>query len=186
MSRTSPSHFLLAATLSGAALCSSPTTSHAQNAPRFGVDGGLFFPSNSKTKNVFGSRFTSFGPGFGPTGVSRRKLYPDFDFMRQSRGDNRATVVIAGARFLAPVGKQLESVAGAGFAPYAGLGLNLIYADVNAPSAGVDETGFGAGASAIVGASFGGRFFTEGTYRLATSAANFNFSGAQVVVGVRF
>lgn len=158
----------------------------AQRLPRLGIDGGVFFPSSSKTKAVFGSNFKSIGPGFGETQVLKRKLYPDLDFLREKRGDNRATIIFAGAKILAPIGRPLVSEATTGFAPYAGLGLNLTYAKIDAPSVGVDEKGYGIGASAILGASFGGRFFGEGRYRLATEAANFNFSGTQIVVGARF
>ncbi|PQV64416.1 Outer membrane protein beta-barrel domain-containing protein [Abditibacterium utsteinense] len=159
---------------------------HAQSAPRIGIDGGVFFPSSSKTKSVFGSNFKSFGPGFGSAQVLERKIYPDFDFLREKRGDNRATILFAGAKILIPLGRAPLSGQLAGFAPYSGAGVNLTYADIDAPDAGVKDKGFGAGASAILGASFGQRFFVESRYRLTSSAANFNFSGAQLVVGARF
>ncbi len=162
------------------------SAAQAQRVPRLGVDGGVFFPTSSKTRDVFGSNFTSIGLGLGSTQVYRRRITPDFDLLRQKRGDNRATVVFAGAKITAPLGRAQLSERRASFAPYGGFGLNLTYADIKAPSVGIDETGFGVGASAILGASFGGRFFTEGRYRLSSSAADFNFSGAQAVIGVRF
>lgn len=185
LSQFSPHFSLPIALLSAAPLffCS-PT--QAQNLPRFGIDGGVFFPSNSKTKDVFGSRFTSIGPGFGETGVSKRKIYPDLDFLREKRGDDRATVIFAGAKVLIPIGRPIVSEGTTGFAPYSGAGVNLTYANIDAPSVGVEDKGFGVGASVILGASFGGRFFTEGRYRLSTSAADFNFSGTQLVIGARF
>ena len=158
----------------------------AQNAPRFGIDGGVFFPSSSKTRSVFGSNFKSIGPGLGSVQVLKRRIYSDFDFMRQRRGDNRATVVFAGAKVLFPIGPAPVSAQSAGFAPYSGAGVNLTYADINAPDVGVRDKGFGVGISAIVGASFGQRFFGEARYRLASSAADFNFSGTQIVIGARF
>ncbi len=178
------SHLSLSIAFLGAALGVSASIASAQ--PRFGLDGGVFFPSSSKTKRAFGSRFTSIGPAFGDTTVSKRKIYPDFDLLRQSNDGNRATVIFAGARLLSPIGRPLISERTTGFAPYAGFGLNLIYANIDAPSFGVDDNGFGAGASAILGASFGGRFFSEASYRLGTSAADFNFSGTQIVIGARF
>ncbi len=171
--------FLLAATLLPA------PNAQAQRTPRFGIDGGLFFPSSSKTKAIFGSSFKSIGPGFGQVQVSQRKFYPDFDFLREDKGDNSATVVFAGAKILIPLGAPAVSGA-TGFAPYSGFGVNLTYADIDAPDAGIEDKGFGAGASAILGASFGQRFFTEARYRITSSAADFNFSGAQIVVGARF
>ena len=175
---------LLAPALFCALLLEAPA--QAQSLPRIGIDGGLFFPSSSKTKEVFGSSFKSIGPGFGSTQVFRRRIYPDIDLIREEKSDNKATVVFAGARLLVPLGRPLVSEATTGFAPYAGLGLNLIYADIDAPTVGVEDKGFGVGASATVGASFGGRFFSEARYRVATETAEFNFSGTQVVIGVRF
>lgn len=179
-------HFLLRLAVFAAAPLVFCPVAQAQRLPRFGVNGGVFFPSNSKTRDVFGSRFTSIGPGFGETQVYKRRLTPDLDFLREKRGDNRATIIFAGAKILAPIGRPLLSERTAGFAPYAGFGLNLTYANIDAPSVGVKDKGFGVGASAIIGASFRGRFFTEGRYRIATSAAHFNFSGTQLVLGVRF
>lgn len=154
--------------------------------PRFGIDGGLFFPSSSKTKRAFGSSFKSIGPGFGETSVSKRKIYPDFDLLRQKDNGNRATIIFAGAKLLSPLGRPILSERTTGFAPYAGIGVNLTYAKIDAPAFGTDDKGYGIGASAILGASFGGRFFSEGRYRLSTSAADFNFSGTQIVIGARF
>ena len=154
----------------------------AQNAPRLGIDGGVYFPSSSKTKAIFGSSLGSIGPGFGPVQVLKRKITPDFDFIREKR----ATVLFAGAKLLVPIGPAPLSAQTAGFAPYSGLGVNLTYADIDAPDAGIEDKGFGAGASAILGASFGQRFFGEARYRITSSAADFNFSGAQIVIGARF
>lgn len=168
----------------GALLLAAPA--QAQRLPQIGIDGGLFFPSSSKTKQVFGSSFKSIGPGFGSTQVTRRRIYPDFDLLREEKSDNKATVIFAGARWLVPLGRPLVSEKTTGFAPYGGFGLNLAYADIDAPSVGVDDNGFGVGASAAIGASFGERFFGEARYRLATKTADFNFSGTQVVLGVRF
>lgn len=179
------SRFLPLAPLLGALIfCSA--AAQAQNTPRFGVDGGVFFPSSSKTKSVFGSNFKSFGPGFGSAQVLQRKVYPDFDFVRQNSGDNRATVIFAGAKLLIPLGRAPLSGEIPGFAPYSGGGVNLTYANINAPDVGVKAKGFGAGASAILGASFGQRFYGEARYRITSSAADFNFSGTQIVIGARF
>jgi len=158
----------------------------AHSAPRVGIDGGVFFPTSSKTKDIFGSNFKSIGPGFGSAQVLRRRITPDFDLMRQERGGNRATIIFAGAKILIPLGRAPLSAETAGFAPYSGAGVNLSYADIRAPDAGVDDKGFGAGVSAIVGASLGQTFFGEARYRIASSAADFNFSGAQLVIGARF
>ncbi len=181
-----PPRFSLQVALLGAAPLFFCSSAHAQRVPRFGIDGSVFFPSSSKTKDVFGSRFTGIGPGFGETQVSKRKLYPDLDFLREKRGDDRATVIFAGAKVLIPIGRPVISERTTGFAPYSGVGVNLTYANIDAPSVGVQDKGFGIGVSAILGASFGGRFFTEGRYRLSTAAADFNFSGTQLVIGARF
>ncbi|HEX8464087.1 MAG TPA: outer membrane beta-barrel protein [Abditibacterium sp.] len=158
----------------------------AQRPPRFGVEGGVFFPSSARTKRVFGSTFSSFGPGFGDVRVPKRKLYSDLDLLRQRDDGNRAFVVFAGGKLLFPLGKAPGAGTRFGFAPYGGFGLNLTYANIDAPAANVDDGGFGVGASAILGASLGRTFFGEARYRATSSTAGFNFSGAQVVLGVRF
>jgi hypothetical protein len=164
----------------------SATLAPAAHAQRIGVDGGIFFPSSSKTKSAFGSNFKSIGPGLGSVQVLNRKVSPDLDLMRQDKNGNDATVVFVGAKLLVPLGGPSTSGGTSGFAPYGGFGVNLTYADVDAPAFGVNDSGFGVGASAILGASFGTRFFVEGRYRLTTKAADFDFSGGLIGLGVRF
>jgi hypothetical protein len=176
------SRFLFTFALLGAISTLSAPAAHAQ---RLGVNAGIYFPSSSKTKQAFGSRFTSFGPGLGTKQIFRRRVSPDLDFMREDKNGNDSTVVFAGAKVLMPFGGDVAPDT-IGCVPYYGFGVNLTYADIDAPTFGVNDSGFGVGASAIVGASFGPHFFVEGRYRAMTSAADFNFSGAQIGAGIRF
>lgn len=70
--------------------------------------------------------------------------------------------------------------------PYYGASVNLIYAQVNAPDAGVDGNGFGVGGSVFAGLTFNSRFYLEGRVRATSDVESFNFSRAGVEAGVRF
>ena len=154
--------------------------------PRFGVDAGVFFPTSGKTKDAFGSRWTSFGLGTGFTVVTRPGFDPDFEILSQDKGGNDASVYLVGGRFLFPLARPAVTAAIPTFAPYAGVGVNLNYTRIDAPDFGADDKGFGVGGSAILGASIGRRLFAEARYRVFTEKADFNLSGAQLVVGARF
>ena len=70
--------------------------------------------------------------------------------------------------------------------PYYGASVNLIYAQVNAPFAGVDGNGFGVGGSVFAGVSFNNRFYLEGRARATSKVEEFSFSRIGVTAGVRF
>ncbi|RYG55322.1 hypothetical protein EON80_30810, partial [bacterium] len=147
--------FLFTLALLGA---SSMLSTRAAQAQSLGVNAGVYFPTSSRTKAVFGSSFQSFGPGLGSKQVFERKLSPDIDIIREGKNGNDATVIFAGAKVLKPFGGSVSRDT-VGCIPYFGYGVNLTYADIDAPSVGVNDSGFGVGASAIVGASFGPHFF---------------------------
>lgn len=154
--------------------------------PRIGVNVSSYFPTSSKTRRTFGSSWTSVGLGFGSTLVAKTKIYPDFALFRQKDGDDRLFALAAGARYLMPLGQRIDVANPPKYAPYAGIGLNLLYANIDAPSAGTDDKGFGLGASATLGTTLGRTFFVEGRYSLFSQTADFNLSGAQLLVGARF
>ena len=70
--------------------------------------------------------------------------------------------------------------------PYYGASVNLIYAQVDAPLAGVDGNGFGVGGSVFAGVAFNSRFYLEGRVRATSNVESFNFSRAGITAGVRF
>jgi hypothetical protein len=70
--------------------------------------------------------------------------------------------------------------------PYYGASVGAVYANVEAPSAGVDGSGLGASGSVFVGLSLKQRVFLEARLRGATRTQSFNFSGGGVTLGVRF
>ncbi|HEX9997854.1 MAG TPA: outer membrane beta-barrel protein [Abditibacterium sp.] len=167
----------------------SPQTARAQDSrriPPLGVDFGAFFPTSSRTKAVFGSSWTGIGPGIGGVTVGKKRISPDIGFTNEKNNGNRAFAALVGAKYLFPIGAPFEKGAAPSFAPYAGVGLGLAYAKIDAPVVGVDDKGFGASASAMLGASFGERFFVEARYTALTETADFNLSGAGLGVGVRF
>jgi hypothetical protein len=154
--------------------------------PRIGVNVSAYFPTSSKTRRTFGSTWTSVGLGLGTSLVSKAKIYPDFALFRQKEDDDRLFAFSAGARYMTPLGKAIDVANPPKYAPYAGLGLNLLYANLDAPSAGTDDKGFGVGANVALGSTLGRTFFVEGRYSLYSRTADFNLSGAQLVFGARF
>jgi hypothetical protein len=58
--------------------------------------------------------------------------------------------------------------------------------NIDAPDFEREDKGFGVGGSAVLGASLGRRLFAEARYRVFAEKADFNLSGAQLVVGARF
>lgn len=70
--------------------------------------------------------------------------------------------------------------------PYYGASANVVYAQVNAPSQGVDGNGFGVGGSVFAGVTFNDRFYLEGRVRATTKVEGYSFSRAGVTAGVRF
>ena len=154
--------------------------------PKIGVDVSAYFPTSSKTRRTFGSTWTSVGLGLGTSLVAKAKIYPDIRFFKESKNNDDLFAVAAGARYLVPLGKIIDPVTPPNFAPYAGFGLNLLYAKIDAPSTNTDDKSFGIGANAAIGTTLGRTFFVEGRYSLFSSAADFNLSGAQLMVGARF
>lgn len=182
-------NFSFLAPIFAAALFLAPQTSHAQDSrriPPLGVDFGVYFPTSSRTKEVFGSSWTGIGPGIGGVSVGKKRISPDIGFTNEKKNGNRAFAAMLGAKYLFPLRESFEKGAAPGFAPYAGVGLGLAYAKIDAPIVGVDDKGFGVSASAILGASFGERFFAEARYTALTETADFNLSGAGLSAGVRF
>ncbi len=154
--------------------------------PNIGVNVSAYFPTSSKTRRTFGSSWTSIGVGLGSSLVSKARIYPDFNLFRQKDDGDRLFAVTAGARYLKPLGSAIDLANPPKFAPYVGLGVSAVYANVDAPSTNTDDSGFGFGGNVTLGTTLGRTFFAEGRYNLFSQAADFNLSGAQILVGARF
>ena len=204
-----------AALVAGFAAAAWPSMAHAQGRlPRIGADVGYSYLLNSKARNVFGSGVTDIGLGFGNVSPSvDGKVGLDVSILRPKQTEfgikSDALVISAGPEIRKlylpglnnaaaypqqqlppgafPPGTKTSDVGGLpSTLPYYGASLNLVYAQVDAPTAGVDGNGFGVGGSVFAGVSFNDRFYLEGRVRANSAVKGFNFSRAGVTAGIRF
>lgn len=70
--------------------------------------------------------------------------------------------------------------------PYYGASLQALYAKVKVPGIGLNNSGYGAGASVFAGVAIKSRAFVELRLRATTSVKGYNFSRAGVTFGLRF
>ncbi len=211
----SPSIFR-AALIAGFAAAILPSIAHAQSrSPRIGADVGYSYLLDSKARSVFGSGVTDIGLGFGNISPSvDGKTGLDVSILRPRQTENGiksdALVISAGPEIrklylpgfnramgqpqqqlppsVFPPGTKMPKQIGGlpSTLPYYGASLNLVYAQVDAPSEGVDGNGFGVGGSVFAGISFNDRFYLEGRVRANSAVKGFNFSRAGITAGIRF
>ena len=165
--------------------CSLLIPARAFARPEVGPDVGLFAPFSGKTRDRFGSSFTSIGLGVGSV-VPRAggKLRPDFALIQRERNDNRAFLLIGGVQYRRTFDPQPEPTQR--FVPYYGAGLDLMYGRVRVPDEDRRGSSIGGGASAFLGTSIGKRTYIEARVRALSSVQSYNFSGLSLAAGVRF
>lgn len=188
----SHSIFRVAAVAGLAAACA-PSIAQAQSrAFSIGPDVGYTYLLDSKTRNVFGSSVTNFGVGFGSSEVSpavNGRIGLDLSILRpredSSFGENKALVIFAGPQFSRVVGlKTVNDLSRV--LPFYGASVNAVYAQVETPFNGRDSNGFGGAASVFAGLAFNKRLYIEGRLRAATKVEDYNFSNANLTLGLRF
>lgn len=209
----SPSIFR-AAVLAGLVAVGLSSVAHAQSLPSIGADVGYAYLLDSKARSTFGSGVVDYGLGFGRITPSLEgKVGLDVSILRPKETDNgvnsNALVVSVGPEYRKvflpgynsstaqpqqqlppgafPPGTKIPDIGGLPSAlPYYGASVNLVYAQVDAPIAGVDGNGFGIGGSVFAGVTFNNRFYLEGRVRATSAVEGFNFSRAGVTAGIRF
>lgn len=155
--------------------------------PKYGIGPtiGTYLPTDSKTRDRFGSSWFSLGLGFGPiSGVPKGgALGLDLNVQYQKHDDNHI--------FLAPVGVGYRVGLGhdpaARTAPYAGISGDVVFADVRSVRDNV-HSGFrtGGGGAALLGVNFGNSGNIEARYQALGKIKTFNFSGLSLSAGYRF
>ncbi len=164
-----------------------PEPEQKKSASRFriGPSVGVYLPTNSKTRDRFGSSWVSLGLGFGPFDVikAQGQLGFDLNLQYQKHNDNHVFLLPVGLGYRIALTKDTEARA----IPYAGITGDLVFADVRSVADNV-HSGFrtGAGASALIGVNIGTNTNLEARYQFISRIKSFDFSGLSLTAGYRF
>ncbi len=152
---------------------------------RIGPSVGVYLPTDSKTRDRFGSSWVSIGLGFGPFDVikAQGQLGFDLNLQYQKHDDNHAFLLPVGLGYRIALTKDTE----ARVIPYAGVTGDIVFADVRSVADNV-HSGFreGAGASALIGVNIGTNTNLEARYQFISRIKSFDFSGLSLTAGYRF
>lgn len=164
-----------------------PEPEQKKSASRFriGPSVGVYLPTDSKTRDRFGSSWVSVGLGFGPFDVikAQGQLGFDLNLQYQKHDDNHAFLLPVGLGYRIALTKDTEARA----IPYAGVTGDIVFADVRSVADNV-HSGFreGAGASALIGVNIGTNTNLEARYQFISRIKSFDFSGLSLTAGYRF
>lgn len=159
-----------------------------------GVDLGLFLPSNSDTKDVYGKSW--FRIGISPLGFQQPgnwRFTFDVGFLKRSKDtfipeSGKGGITLHDDVTLIPVtfGYTKSFSESTEFMPYVAIRVGPYYANVDSDSFGVDKSGFGINANASFGVSFSRRqFYIEARYDYYSKFEGINFSGLSFSAGVK-
>ncbi|MBW3621984.1 MAG: hypothetical protein KY468_01080 [Armatimonadetes bacterium] len=152
---------------------------------RIGPEVGVYFPTSSEVRDLFGGSWVTFGLGFGGVGGADPggRLEPDITFIYKNSADGHIFMAPLGVGYRKALNRNPESSS----TPYAGASANLILADVQSQINNVDTNLKAvAGGSVFAGVSFRDRAYVEARYRMTGRVGGFNLSGMQVSAGFRF
>lgn len=146
----------------------------------FGPSIGIYRPTSEKVQDTFGSNWTRFGLRPFLTEVPDRwRFMFDLSYYGMSNGDDSATLIPITAGFMKGLTQHKDMLT------YVALNMGPYYARVDAPSIGVNKTGWGLNANATVGAIFNQRWSLEARYEFMNEFAGFDFSAFSISVGLR-
>lgn len=162
--------------------------SHPRHFPKIGIDLGAFFPTDAKTRNRFGSVWTSVGLGIGsadaPPSAGRFTL--DIGLTAETNGSNYAYVLPVGIAYRRAFSAQSAETRPL-FVQYYGVSLDAIGVDLRSKqdnvNSGVELTG---GGSITLGTTVGRSAFVEARYSEIAKVEGFDLSGLGLTAGVRF
>lgn len=144
-----------------------------------GVDLGVFFPTDSAVRQVFGDTWVRIG--ITPLSFQRPgnwKATFDVGYLHRSRmGENLTLIPVT-------VGVT-RAFSQSDTRPYVAIRVGPYWGDVTSSSFGVDNSKIGFNANASVGITFGERFYIEGRYDYFSDFDGIKFSGATISAGVR-
>jgi len=155
----------------------------------FGINAGLFMPTDSKTRDRFGSTWWSAGIGIGAIPRVTGHGSWNLDLRTQyQKGDGDAHVFVGNLGL--EYRRRFDTSADGGkkdYTPFYGLSADAVFADVKSP---LDKVSGGfrvvPGASAFIGTNIGRQEFVTLRYDAIADVKSFNFSGVELSAGVRF
>lgn len=174
----------------GVALAALGTSAFAQNEEKkepkkakfnIGVKGGVYLPSQSLMKDVFGSSIFVFGLSFDDFSrqADKWRLTLDFDFISGREDDDKF--------FAAPVTASVGRVFGTpedDFRPFVRVGAGVAYFDysITNPDSGerFSTKRLGFGGDVEVGFFINDKFRLSAKYLLFSKTDDFDFSGLQI------
>jgi hypothetical protein len=166
-----------------------PTEDHHSNRFRFGPTIGLFLPTQSKTRDRFGSSWFSIGLGLGPvSGVSNKgDIGFDINLLYQKRNDNHALLVPIGVGYRIALvnttnadGTKVKTV------PYAGITADYYLVNMKSVPENANGTYSAGGGSLMLGVNFGDSANLEARYQFTSKVHDLDFSGLNLTAGYRF
>ncbi len=152
----------------------------AQTTIPVGVDVGVFFPTDSMTRSVFGDSW--FRIGITPLSFQRPDKWKgtfDIGYLHRSQGGDSVTLLPITFGVTRSFGGSKET------RPYVAIRVGPYWGDVNSPTFGVDRSKVGFDANASVGITFSDTFYIEGRYDFFSDFDGIKFSGAHLSAGIR-
>jgi hypothetical protein len=152
----------------------------AQTSIPFGVDIGVFFPTDSAVRSVYGSTWVRVG--LSPLSFQHPEKWSfcfDIGILNRNKTNDDVLLIPVTVGFTRAFGQNVEA------RPYVAIRAGIYYVDVNSAAFAVDDTGYGFNANAAVGMTFNDKFYIEGRYDFYNDFQGIDFSGFSVSAGVR-
>lgn len=152
----------------------------AQKIGKIGPEFGVWRPTNTRVRQLFGNTWQNLGLGLGPVRVPSEHgdWAPDFQLVIAKNMGNRLT--------LAPIGYSWRRALSSGSTrSYFGVTPQLVVVRTEGPGL-PNAWRTTQGVSLVVGQGFSDRFYLEGGYSFLSKVKGFNFSGWNLGAGLRF
>ena len=136
----------------------------------FGLAVGSYSPINDDVKDAFGG--TKWRIGLRPLLTEtpkRARLMYDVSFYSLDKEDNQAILIPLTAGIMKGFGQETKTQT------YAAINAGVFYGDVDAPTLGISESGWGFTANATLGLIYNKRLSLEVRYEIMEEFAGFNF-----------
>ena len=149
----------------------------------FGPEVGVYFPSNGKVQDAFGTAWFNFGLGIGDVQQVKNGGHLQFDFsvLAQTRGDKQIYIAPVGVSYQYGLGSKGTT------GPYVGASANFVLTQLRDDDAHIVTRIRGTGGGSVfIGTSFGPRAYVQARYYGMGAIRGFNFSGFNIGTGVRF